>query len=388
MKAVKPVGDFSQRALAIQPTGVRKMFDLAGDDVISFGLGEPDFQPPPIAIEAFHQAMLDGRNKYTTTAGLPPLRAKIAESWHHLESGLTEDNVCITMSGTNALLNLFLTLVDPGKNVLLPEPYFPLYGPDVTLCGGESRYYPCLFENEFVPRIEDLESQVDENTVAILYNFPSNPTGGTLTIEQRDELLDFAKRHNLWILSDEVYDRIVFDAEHVSFVGTDYDKVMLINSFSKTFAMTGWRIGYIMSANLEAMKQVIKMQYYITACSNDAMQYAVLEAMENASDYPDILAKEFHARCNLIVDRLNAMPSVECHRPKGSIYVFPKIQVPGLNSQELAMELLKDGVLCSPGTAFGPSGEGHLRFAFTISQEDISRGMDKVEATLNRLNTS
>ena len=149
-------------------------------------------------------------------------------------------------------------------------------------------------------------------------------------------------------ISDEVYDRIVFDSEHVSFVGTDYDKVMLINSFSKTFAMTGWRIGYIMSANLEAMKQVIKMQYYITACSNDAMQYAVLEAMEKASDYPDVLAKEFHARCNLIVDRLNAMPGVECHRPKGSIYVFPKIQVPGLNSQELAMELLKDGVLCSP----------------------------------------
>ena len=148
-------------------------------------------------------------------------------------------HLIIAINRVNALLNLFLTLVDPGKNVLLPEPYFPLYGPDVTLCGGESRYYPCLFENEFVPRIEDLESQVDENTVAILYNFPSNPTGGTLTIEQRDELLDFAKRNNLWILSDEVYDRIVFDAEHVSFVGTEYDKVMLINSFSNTFAMTG-----------------------------------------------------------------------------------------------------------------------------------------------------
>ena len=128
------------------------------------------------------------------------------------------------------------------------------------------------------PQSKDLESMVDENTVAILYNFPSNPTGGTLTIEQRNKLLAFAKKHNLWILSDEVYDRIVFDSEHVSFVGTDYDKVLLINSFSKTFAMTGWRIGYIMSANVEAMKQVIKMQYYITACSNDAMQYAVLEA--------------------------------------------------------------------------------------------------------------
>jgi aspartate/methionine/tyrosine aminotransferase len=149
--------------------------------------------------------------------------------------------------------------------------------------------------------------------------------------------------------------------------------------------MTGWRIGYILSSNLEAMKQVIKMQYYITACSNDAMQHAVLAAMEHASDYPDILSKEFHARCNLIVDRLNSMPGVECHRPKGSIYVFPKVTVPGFTSEEVAMELLRDGVLCSPGTAFGPSGEGHLRFAFTISQEDISKGMDIVEGTLNRL---
>ena len=377
---------FSDRALSIQPTGVRKMFDLAGDDTISFGLGEPDFQPPKVAIDAFHQAMLDGRNKYTTTAGLPALREQIAHSWNNYQEGLDQSNVCITMSGTNALLNLFLTLVNPGQNVLLPEPYFPLYGPDVTICGGEDRYYPCKFDNEFIPQIEDLEELIDENTVAILYNFPSNPTGGTLTDDQRDSLLDFAKRHDLWIISDEVYDRIVFNGKHVSFMGVDYDKVLIVNSFSKTFAMTGWRIGYIVSINVEAMSQIIKMQYYITACSNDAMQYAVLTAMEKASDYPDIIAKEFKERCDLIVDRLNGMPGVECHKPKGAIYVFPKVNVKGMNSEEVALELLKDGVLCSPGSAFGPSGEGHLRFAYTISKEDISRGMDKVEATLKRLN--
>ena len=377
---------FSDRALSIQPTGVRKMFDLAGDDTISFGLGEPDFQPPKVAIDAFHQAMLDGRNKYTTTAGLPALREQIAHSWNNYQEGLDQSNVCITMSGTNALLNLFLTLVNPGQNVLLPEPYFPLYGPDVTICGGEDRYYPCKFDNEFIPQIEDLEELIDENTVAILYNFPSNPTGGTLTENQRDSLLDFAKRHDLWIISDEVYDRIVFNGKHVSFMGVDYDKVLIVNSFSKTFAMTGWRIGYIVSTNVEAMSQIIKMQYYITACSNDAMQYAVLTAMEKASDYPDIIAKEFKERCDLIVDRLNGMPGVECHKPKGAIYVFPKVNVKGMNSEEVALELLKDGVLCSPGSAFGPSGEGHLRFAYTIFKEDISRGMDKVEATLNRLN--
>ena len=376
---------FSDRALAIQPTGVRKMFDLAGDDVISFGLGEPDFQPPPVAIEAFHQAMLDGRNKYTTTAGLPELRRKIAQSWSSYQTDMDEQNVCITMSGTNALLNLFLTLVNPGDNVLLPEPYFPLYGPDVSIAGGTARYYPCLFDNEFIPSVEDLEHLVDENTVAILYNFPSNPTGGTLDESQRDELLDFAQRHNLWLISDEVYDRIVFDGPHVSFMGTGYERVLLVNSFSKTFAMTGWRMGYIISTNLEAMQQIIKMQYYITACSTDAMQYGILTAMNQASEYPDVLAKEFKQRCDLIVERLNAMPGVECHKPKGAIYVFPRVTVPNMTSEDIAMELLKDGVLCSPGSAFGPSGEGHLRFAYTISQEDITRGMDKVEATLRRL---
>ena len=376
---------FSDRALGIQPTGVRKMFDLAGDDVISFGLGEPDFQPPKIAIDSFYQAMLDGKNKYTTTAGLPKLRTKIADSWVQYQHGMDESNVCITMSGTNALLNIFLTIVNPGENVLLPEPYFPLYGPDVSICGGETRYYPCKFENEFIPKISDLEELVDEKTVAILYNFPSNPTGGTLDEQQRDELLDFAVKNDLWIISDEVYDRIVFDGKHVSFMGTDYDKTLIVNSFSKTFAMTGWRIGYIISTNVEAMKQIIKMQYYITACSNDAMQYAVLAAMEHASDYPDKIAKEFQQRCELIVKRLNEMPGVECHKPKGAIYVFPKVIVPGMNSEELALELLKDGVLCSPGSAFGPSGEGHLRFAYTISKEDITKGMDKMEETLKRL---
>ena len=298
---------------------------------------------------------------------------------------MDEHNVCITMSGTNALLNLFLSLVNPGDNVLLPEPYFPLYGPDVSIAGGEAKYYSCLFENEFIPQVEDLEALVDEHTVAILYNFPSNPTGGTLNDQQRDALLDFAAQRNLWIISDEVYDRIVFEDKHVSFMGTGYEKVFIVNSFSKTFAMTGWRMGYIISDNREAMQQIIKMQYYITACSNDAMQYAILTAMEKASDYPDIIAAEFQIRRDYIVSRLNAMPGVECHSPKGAIYVFPKVNVPGMNSEEVAMELLKDGVLCSPGTAFGPSGEGHLRFAFTIGMDQIQSGMDKVERTLLRL---
>ena len=376
---------FSDRANSIRPTGVRRLFDLAGDDAIQFGLGEPDFQPPAIAIKAFSKAMEDGRNKYTTTAGLPELRNKIAQTWHHRDSKLDESNVCITMSGTNALLDIFLALVNPGDNVLIPEPYFPLYPTDVVLCGGEANMYPCYFENGFVPTIEDLKSRVNKNTIAILYNFPSNPTGGNVTKEQRDVLVQFAQENDLWLITDEVYDKIVYDTEHVSFLGAGYEKVIMINSFSKTFAMTGWRIGYLLSPDLEAMGQLTKMQYYVTACSNDAMQYAVLEALEKASDYPAEMCAEFKKRRDLICGRLNSMPNVSCNIPTGAFYVFPKFDIPGYTSEQLAMKMLEGGVLCSPGTAFGTAGEGHLRFAYTICQDDISRGMDRVEEIISKL---
>jgi len=376
---------FSERANSINPTGVRRMFDMADDDAVQFGLGEPDFQPPEIAIEAFAKAMKDGKNKYTTTAGLPALRQKIAETWHHRIPELNASNVCITMSGTNGLLDIFLALVGPGDNVLIPEPYFPLYPSDVVICGGEPNLYPCTFENGFVPTIEDLESRVDENTVAVLYNFPSNPTGGNVTASQRDELVAFASEHDLWLITDEVYDRIVYEGQHVSFLGAGYDRVIMVQSFSKTFAMTGWRIGYILSPDQEAMAQLTKMQYYVTACSNDAMQHAVLEALEKAPDYPRKMCAEFKTRRDLICERLNAMPGVSCHVPTGAFYVFPKVDVPGMNSEEIAMALLEGGVLCSPGTAFGAAGEGHLRFAYTTGREDIDMGMDRVEAVLARL---
>ena len=358
---------------------------MAGDDAVQFGLGEPDFQPPTVAIEAFTRAMSEGRNKYTSTAGLLPLRKKIAELWQHLSPEIDESSVCITMSGTNALLDVFLALVNPGDKVLIPEPYFPLYPPDVVLCGGEPTFYPCKFENGFVPTIADLESRIDENTVAILYNFPGNPTGGNVNKEQRDTLVEFARSNDLWLISDEVYDRIVYDSPHVSFLGAGYDKMVMIQSFSKTFAMTGWRMGYLLSPDPELIRELTKMQYYVTACSNDAMQYAVLEALNKAPDYPDMMCKKLKGRRDLICERLNAIPGVSCHVPTGAFYVFPKVDIPGMTSEQIALRLLEGGVLCSPGTAFGEAGEGHLRFAYAINKGDIIRGMDRVEQVIREL---
>lgn len=377
--------DFSARALSIGPTGIRKMFDLATADTVQFGLGEPDFQPPAVAIEAFHQAMVDGYNKYTTQAGYPPLREAIAGLWSAERPGLGAQNVCITMSGTNALLDCAMILLDPGDNVLVPDPGFPLYGPHAVLFGGSERGYPCTFEHAFVPQIDVLEALVDDRTRAIIFNFPSNPTGATLTVAQRDALLDFARRHDLWIISDEVYDRIIYDQPHVSFLTSDYDKVLMVNSFSKTFAMTGWRIGYVLSPHAGAMEQIMKLQYYVTACSNDAMQRAVLTALREAPDYPAQMVAAFRARRDVIVARLNAMPGVSCHCPEGAFYVFPRVDVPGMTSEDVALAILADGVLCSPGTAFGSAGAGHLRLAYTTSMPQIQRGLDLVADTLARL---
>ncbi len=378
---------FAARALNIQPTGIRKMFDLAGEDTIHFGLGEPDFQPPDVAIEAFYQAMKDGHNKYTTQAGLPVLREAIADQWSDFVPGLGAGNVCVTMSGTNALLVMNMTLLDPGDVILVPDPGFPLYVPHAGLMGAEARTYACRHEHGFVPQVEELEALVDDRTRAILYNFPGNPTGATIDEAQRDALLEFAMRHDLWIISDEVYDKVVYNGHHVSFLTEQYDKVILVNSFSKTFAMTGWRIGYLLSPHLGAMEQLSKLQYYVTACSNEAMQYAVLAALRHAPDYPREMAQAFRKRRDVIVERLDAMPGVDCHRPRAAFYAFPRVQVPGLDSETIAMEILRDGVLCSPGTAFGPAGEGHLRFAFTNGLDVMKRGLDLVEGTLNRLHS-
>ncbi|GIR77222.1 MAG: hypothetical protein CM15mP79_1590 [Methanobacteriota archaeon] len=258
-----------------------------------------------------------------------------------------------------------------------------MYGPDATLVGGSATYYPCRFEHEFVPQIEDLEALVDEDTVAILYNFPSNPTGGTINAAQRDALLEFARKHDLWIISDEVYDRIIFEGEHVSFLGAGYDRVFVVNSFSKTFAMTGWRIGYVIAENVEHMKQVTKIQYYLTACPNDAMQYAVLAAIEQASDYPDLLAKEFQARCDLITDRPTPCPVCSATAPRvpsTSSQRSRSLDTPARNSPLI----LKDGVCAHRERPSGRAARAPP-FAYTIGREDIAKGMDLFEATLHRL---
>ena len=368
------MGTFSDRALAIQPTGVRKMFDLAGDDVISFGLGEPDFQPPSVAIEAFYQAMLDGRNKYTTTAGLPALRKKIAASWSAYQNGMDENNVCMTMSGTNALLNLFMTLINPGQNILLPEPYFPLYGPDATLVGGEAKYYPCLFEHEFIPQVSDLEEMVDEHTVAILYNFPSNPTGGTLDEQQRDDLLAFAEKHDLWIISDEVYDTMIWQGEHVSprTLPGMAERTLVVGSMSKSHAMTGSRIGWIIGPE-EAIEHLGNLSTHTTYGVAGFVQEAATFALSQGDAFETGISQPFRRRRDLVIDMLEGQNAVRAIPADGGMFVMLDVRATGLSGEDFADRLLTEHLVgVMPGESFGKAAAGHIRVALTVDDDRLA----------------
>jgi len=373
---------FAPRLDTIEISGLRKMFDLATEDSMNLGLGEPDFNPPRIALDALTKAINEGKNKYGPSAGIPRLRDAVAEHNQIYKMGLTRDNVLITGSASEALMTTALTFIDKGDEVLYPDPGFVLYKPQVQLAGGKGIPYPLLYENGFVPRVDDLNELVTKKTKAIFVNSPSNPTGAIFSENDVRAICDLAEENGLIIISDEVYDRMIYDTKHASFLG-DYDNVVFINSFSKIYAMTGWRLGYIIS-NPEFIKGLLISHYHIMACPASPFQHAALEALNGPQDFVTNMVSTFKKRRDLIVEKLNSIEGMTCLLPKGAFYAFPKYtqEIP---SAELAMEIAKAGTICSPGTAFGPNGEGHLRFSYAASTEVIEKGIDIVADVMGKL---
>jgi aspartate aminotransferase len=275
-----------------------------------------------------------------------------------------------------------LTFIDKGDEILYPDPGFVLYKPQIQLTGGKPVEYPLDQEHNFVPQIEDLEKLVTQNTKAIYVNSPSNPTGAVFDEKDVSAITDFANDHNLVIVSDEVYDRMLYDTEHRSFLG-DYENVIFINSFSKIYAMTGWRLGYIIS-NPEFIKGLLVSHYHIMACSASPIQHAALSTLKGSQDFVTDMVSEFQKRRDLIVEKLNSIDGMSCLVPRGAFYAFPKYEQK-IKSEELALEIAKAGTICSPGTAFGPGGEGHLRFSYAAPTDVIEKGIDIVADVMGKL---
>lgn len=366
---------FPERVSSLKVSGIRKLFEAAPPGSINLGLGEPDMQPPPEMIRAFQKALQDGHNKYGPSAGIPVLREAIAESLRRYRKDVSHENIIVTAGATEGMRIAAETILGEGDEALVPNPGFIIYGPDVRLAGAKPVEYSLTQENGYLPNIEEIKGLINERTKAIVVNSPSNPTGTVFPKEAVKAVCDIAKDHSLYILSDEVYHNFVYEGEHWSFARF-HDDTVIVNSFSKSLAATGWRIGYVATSK-EIVKQLSKVQYYTLACPPTATQYAVLEGLKVQDRFASDMLAEFRKRRELAFRKLCSIPSFTTSQVTGAFYFFPKYSQ-RISSEKLALKILDAGVICAPGNAFGSLGEGHLRFSYANSAENISKGLDIV----------
>ncbi len=374
----------SSRIASLQFSVIRDMSQRAANmaDCISLGIGEPDFDTPE---EVIHRAMQDIHNGFTHYApaqGDPELLKVLSRqfsAWTGLE--VPESNIVVTPGGMGALSAALQTLLEPGDEVIIPEPYFPAYKAHVIMAGGRVVPVPTSFDTGFTLRPQDLEQAVTSKTKALILNSPNNPTGNVLDAHTLDELADIVRDKKLVVLSDEVYDRMVFKGEFES-IGTRpgmAEQTLVIKSCSKTFAMTGWRVGFAFGPSW-LMPQVIKVVNYATTCVNTPGQRAALAALNMDQSPFHSMTESFHRRVDLLWNRLQEIPGIRCHQPAGSFYLFPDISAVTPDSTSFALSLLEqERVLVIPGQAFGASGEGCVRIAGTVDEEKLKEAMHRLK---------
>ena len=352
------------------------MFEMATKDSINLGLGELDLEPPQEVTDALKQAVDQGRNRYGPTKGIDELRAAVASKISRYRSDITMDNVVITCSGTQGAMAAYQTLFDPGDEVLIPEPGFVLYEPDATLAGARPVSYG-MNEETFMPDIDAIVRSITPKTKGLVVNSPSNPTGGGLDRKTFNALCDIAEDHDLWIISDEVYEDFLYDgAVHHSF-NERIERAVVLNSFSKSFAVPGWRIGYL-SCPTDLTNEIAKMQYHMVAAPPTPQQYALAASFHVQKSFLEEIMPLFDRRRKLMAKLLNEIDGFRCPVPKGAFYAFPSYNRK-ISSHNLAMRIVKAGVIVAPGTAFGRKGEGHLRFSYAASEESIMKGLEIVK---------
>lgn len=373
---------FPNRVASLQFSGIRKLFEAAPPGAINLGLGEPDVQPPKEMIEAFKDALDRGMNKYGPSAGILELRKAIAENLKSYRRDVQSENIIITVGATEGMRISCETILGKGDEALIPNPGFIIYGPDVTLAGGTPVEYTLSEDNNFWPDPDEIQGLLTPNTKAIVVNSPSNPTGAVFPERVVKAICDIASDRDLYILSDEVYHNFVYEGKHVSFARF-HDDTIIVNSFSKSLAATGWRIGYVATSK-EIVEQLAKVQYYTLACPPTATQYAVLEGMKIRKRFRESMLSEFRVRRDLMMRKLADIPSFRTPPVDGAFYVFPRY-TQETTSDEFAQRLLRAGVICAPGSAFGTRGEGHLRFSYANSQENIEKGMEIVSEVAETL---
>ncbi len=374
----------ASRMSGIETSDIRKLIEMAPPGSVNLCIGEPDFQPPKVALEAMKKAVDEGMNKYSPVVGIPQLREAIAEKYHKYHNALAKENVIVTVGAAEALFACAGAFYDPGDEVLVPDPGFVYYAPHAKLVGAKPVGYMLNEKNEFRPDINEIAKKITKKTKAIVLNSPSNPTGGILSKSDINEITKLAKEHEMVIISDEVYDEIIYpegDFKYESFLSKmgEYDKVVYVSSFSKTYAMTGWRLGFAIGSK-EVMDVIRRMHYYIVASPPTPTQYSALAMLKAPQDSVAHMVGEFRKRRDFTVKRVNEIKGMKCILPKGTFYAFPSYDFKTkINSWDLAVKLLGDKVIVTPGSSFGTAGEGHIRISYANSMENIAKGLDALD---------
>ena len=374
----------------IKPSGIRKFFDILEEmtDAISLGIGEPDFVTPWHIRDAGIYSLERGHTKYTSNAGMLQLRREIS-AYLDRRFDLQYDyasQILVTVGGSEAIDLALRVLLDPGDEVIVPAPSFVCYGPLAEVSGGVPKYLPLKAENEFRLTPEELREAITDKTKALVLPFPSNPTGGTMDRKDLEAIAEVLRDTDIMVLSDEIYAELTYGRRHVSLANITgmYDRTIVVNGFSKSHAMTGWRMGYV-CAPQPIIAAMTKLHQFGIMSAPTTSQYAAVEAMRNGDADIEHMREEYDRRRQYLVENLNRI-GLQCFEPKGAFYVFPDIRSTGLTSEEFCERfLLEEKVAVIPGTAFGPGGEGFVRACYAASMKDIAETIARMDNFLTNL---
>jgi len=382
----------ANRLKIIKPSGIRRFFSLAQEmpDIINLSVGEPDFSPPAYCLDAGWRAAKEGKTHYAPTNGILELRELLSKKAYR-DYGLNYDpnlEVLVTVGGSEAIFLALMSLVNPGDEVLIPNPGFVCYEPSVLLAGGVPISVPLLEENNFKPKADDVTSLITNKSRVIVLNHPNNPTGSALSYDEAAALTEVAVERDLIVICDDVYEKIVYDdAKHyclASFPGMR-ERTLIVNSFSKTYAMTGLRVGYVLGSK-ELVSPAWLVHQYLVACVDTMAQYVAVAALEGPQEFVKDMVKEFDRRRKLVVERLSEIEGFRCALPKGAFYVFPSIKDFNMPSERFAEFLLKEAhVAVVPGSSFGSYGEGYIRISYAAAYEQLEEALDRIESAVKRL---
>ncbi|RKI37679.1 aminotransferase class I/II-fold pyridoxal phosphate-dependent enzyme [bacterium D16-51] len=379
----------SAKIKTIEPSGIRKFFDIVSEmkDAISLGVGEPDFDTPWNIREEGIYSLEQGRTFYTSNAGLMKLRKEIAfylERRFHLKYDY-EKEIIITVGGSEGIDAAFRAMLDPGDEVLIPQPSFVSYEPCVVLADGVPVIIELKEEDEFKLKKQQILEKITDKTKILVLPFPNNPTGAVMTREDLQDIVDVIIERDLYVLSDEIYSELTYGRQHVSiaeFPGMA-ERTILINGFSKSYAMTGWRLGYACGPK-RILEQMLKIHQFAIMCAPTTSQYAAIEALRSGDDDIERMRTAYDQRRNFLMKAFRDM-GLQCFEPFGAFYVFPCIKEFGMASEEFANRLLQEEkVAVVPGTAFGACGEGFLRISYAYSIEDLKEALSRLEAFIKR----